>query len=149
MTHPPAAVVAKLLVDLGLCSSYGGGRGSAGWCAFVGVEPDDPDQAVTAYDTAGPNFGRLQDTGEFSGYDGIQLRVRGATYPTARKKAEDLITTLSAVYDRTVSLETCSYLVHDVGDLNDVVPLGKDSPTARRFLFTVNCHVVVRQTAGA
>lgn len=143
MTHPPARIAAQLLTDVGLASAFGG---ATNWPVYVGDEPDTPDEVVTVYDTDGPTFGRLMVTGEVTGHDGLQFRVRSVTYAGGRRKADQIVETLSEdVYQRVVSVGSETYLVQTVNGLDSVLSLGRDKPGSRRHLFTVNATLVVRQ----
>lgn len=144
MNHPPARIVCQLLVDLGLSAGFGSGSGA--WRCFTGDEPDTPDEVLTVYDTDGPTFGRIQKTGEVTGHDGFQIRIRSNLYQTGWDKGVGVIEALSqTVYQRTVSVGSEAYVVQAVNGLASLLALGRDKPSSRRCLFTVNGTVVFRQ----
>lgn len=139
LSHSPAAIVRKMLVDLGL----GNAHTSLTWPVFVSAEPDMPDNAITVYDTAGRDHGRVMQ-GERQGMRGVQVRVR-ATHPAiGYAKADAVAMALDGVYQRAVSVDGAAYQVHAITRTGDISALGKEAPDSRRSLFTLNALINVR-----
>lgn len=135
LTHPPARVVAQLLVDLGVASAVGG---DSRWAAYVNSEPASPDEVLTVYDSDGPTFGVLQTSGEVTGYAGVQVRVRAGDYAAGYARAAGLADALGRVAGAAVAVDDARYRVGGVGGLDNVNRLGTDKPSSARHLFTVN-----------
>ncbi len=137
LDNTPAEIVAALIEGLGLHGAV-----------YVGNEPDSPDEVVTVYDTAGVQQGRSMIDGERWEYYGIQVRVRAPLQRRAGQLAWLIATTLDTdVYDATVTIgETTGtgsdeYTVHAVQRTSGPIPLGKQEPTSRRSVFTINLLV--------
>lgn len=143
LDNTPADITGQLLADLGLVASSG---------VFIGNEPDDPDSCVTVYDTTNVVQGRQMHGGVMWEFFGIQVRVRAPKQPQASHLCRRIAIALEQqVYDRVVSLQesvgtaTASYKVHAYRRVSGPMPLGKEEPTSRRSLFTVNLLVGLKQ----
>jgi hypothetical protein len=143
LTHSPADVIRRLLIALGV----GTDPDALGeWPIFASGEPAVPDNCITLYDTAGAGGGRMMVNGELVSFDGIQARVRASTHPVGWKKADEIQTAFAMdVYNETVVLESVTYRVFSISRIGDVLALGKESPTSKRSLFTVNATVAMEQ----
>lgn len=142
MTDSPADVVRWILVALGVGTDPE--LGSA-WPVYCSSEPDRPDNSITVYDTDGTDNGRTMVDGKLQRLFGFQVRVRSDSHGTGWTKADAIQTALAeSVYQETVTVNGRSYLVHAVSRIGDVLPLGKESPTSKRSLFTLNAGVTVR-----
>ena len=148
LTHSPADILQALLVALGLGSQPPGPTDPAvTWPVFVASEPAAPDEAITTYDTEGRDFGFTMTDGERQEHHGVQVRVRASTHAVGWKKARAIAVALDeSVYQETVVIEGVSYFVHDVIRTSNVIPLGKEEPTSKRTLFTINAVVTLHQS---
>lgn len=149
MTHSAADVVRFLLIDIGQGTNPGD---SAAWPVFASGEPGDPDQVVTTYDTAGVQHGRTMTDGAVQEHLGFQVRVRSKDHKTGWRKTHQIRAAMAeGVYQRAVTVPAgggdpaAEYLVHCVSKLGPVLALGKESPTSKRSLFTVNAVLSVKQ----
>lgn len=142
MARSHTEVLQQLLADLSLASVPDDG---AAWPVYVGREPDKPDNCLTLYATEGIDHGRIMKTGETTGPEGFQVRVRATDYRTGRAKADAIKLAFErTVYDTAVSLDSETYFVLAVTRIGDVLELGRDSPTSQRQVFTLNALVYVR-----
>jgi hypothetical protein len=144
----PAEVVRQLLVDLNLGSTPPVPPASLvnDWPAYVGMEPSVPDNCLTVYDTTGRDFGRTMFDGVLITHYGIQLRVRALNHKTGWLKAHTARTTLSeGVYRKGVTVGSNNYLLWCLNRFGNVLAIGKDSPTTKRSIFTLNFMAVLRQ----
>lgn len=144
LVHSPADIIRYLLI------AKGGGTlpsdGSA-WPIFESYEPDQPDNAITLFNTLGVRNGRTHTDGEVQEHHGIQLRIR-ATHPTvgyAKARALALILD-EQVYRDTVDIDGAMYVVWEVNRTSDVLELGKESPETKRHIYTINAIVSVRES---
>lgn len=117
--------------------------GAADWYAVIGAKSTTPDNHVVVYDTTGVKHGRLQGSGENVIGDGIQILVRGKTYPTGARKIKDIQDVLSGVknFEVTVGLEVIMVLA-----LTLTTPwtfAGNEENNARK-LFTINWRMALR-----
>ena len=143
LVHSPADVVRQHLIDAGLGTAP---SASGSWPVFAIGEPSEPDNCLTVYDTAGSSAGRTMPDGEIQGMYGIQVRIRSATHALGWAKANAIGAHLSEVaYQEVVHYGASNYLIHCFSRIGDVIPLGKNVPDTRRFLFTLNCMVNLRQ----
>lgn len=114
------------------------------WPCYATDEPDSPDSVITVYDTQGRDDGRSMIDGERYEHHGFQIRVRAPTHRIGQLKAQQIKVVLDqAVVHRTVTFNdqngtSRSYDVPCVSRTSDVIPLGKDTPSTKRRLFTIN-----------
>ena len=150
LTHSPAQIIRELLVqlELGVLPSDGGS-----WPIYVSSIPDSPDNVITIIDTLGFSDGRIQTDGEAVEHPGFQVTVRAANHQTGWEKANDIRVVLSeTVLHNTVSIldnvgtGESIYTVHAVSKIGGIIALGKELPTSKRNLFTINAVVALRQT---
>jgi hypothetical protein len=142
LEHSPADILREALVSLGVITDPDVSPGAA-WPAFVAGEPSSPDNVITLFDTTPQADGRSMIDGEVDYHYGIQIRVRSTTHPIGYQKAEALRRAMAeSLYNRPVNLQSATYLVRCVTGLS-ILTLGKEVPLAKRFLFTINCFVVL------
>jgi hypothetical protein len=108
------------------------------WPATATKEADSPDDCITVYDTAGRDSGRTSPDGERSEKYGAQVRVRSAMPADGYAKAAAVAAALDRLYWRTVSVDGSAYLLKSFARTGPVLPLGAESPTSDRHLFTIN-----------
>lgn len=139
--HSPAEIIRQLLVDLelGILPSSWNGVDKTSWIMSCNESPPNPDRVITTIDTEGEDTGFFQWNGDAQGFCGIQLQVRSDTFQQGFRKSNTVYQTLSkGVYDVTVTIEDAQYRVHSVTPATDIIPLGNESPTSKRQLFTLN-----------
>lgn len=142
LAHSPAAIIRKLLIDLGLGAEP---TPTAAWPVYDANEPTSPDNCITVYDTQGIGAGRSMIDGELLGFNGFQVRVRGVDHPTGWTKADAIQTTLAKqVLRKVVHVGASNYLVHAASRIGDVLALGKD-PDSKRRIFTLNAIAAIKQ----
>ena len=149
LAHSPADVVRNLLVDLGLGTTP---SDAGSWPVYAAQEPNTPDSVITIYDTAGRKNGRTQVDGEVQEHHGIQIRVRDANHQDGYAKARAIAVALDeqvaaqgVVVDDIVGTGQTTYVVWNVSRTTDVLSLGKETPTSKRNLFTINAVAALRQ----
>lgn len=146
LTHSPAEVVAKLLIDLGLGVDPTLTNPPA-WSVYSTAEPDAPDRCITVRDTVGRTRPRVMD-GELQDTFGILVRVRSDRHGTGWVKADAIRANLAqSVTLREVTVSGSRYLVYALVGIGPVLPLGSEVPNSKRKVFTVNVEAVLRQTA--
>ena len=143
--HSPARIIRKLLLDQGLASSSGD------WQCFYAREPNTPDNCLSVFGTAGTGGGSLMVTGELTGHDGFQIRIRAKDHDTGRRKADAIQTELAeVVYQQTVTIIdesiTYTYTVWSVLP-GDVLDLGTEDAPSARSVFTINCTSAIDQNS--
>lgn len=145
LEHSVGDVVRRLIVDRGWGIDYV--DDDTDWATFEGVEPDLPDNCITVYDTSGVDEGRNFATGERAELNGFQVRVRSKTKSEGAAKVREIAVGLDTdVYLMTVSVDTTAYLVQSVKRNGDPLYIGYESPTSKRFIYTLNAVVSLRQT---
>lgn len=144
LTHSPADVLRYLLVSLG------GGTlpaASGSWPIHVSNEPTSPDSVITCYDTSGILNGRIQVTGEMVEHHGIQIRIRSATPAAGYTKANAIKILLDSSINRdSVNIDGSEYLVHAVTRQGGIANIGRNVPTSKLNIFTLNAIIALRQT---
>lgn len=140
--HSAAEIVRAALVGLGLATESGS------WPARAGLEPDSPDEVITVYDVAGTYRGRTMPDNEPQGHYGVTIRVRALTHTSGHRKCRDLCAALDALYQRSVVIESVTYVIHSFNRTGEPVHLGKEVPESRRNLFTINGLLTIRTLGG-
>lgn len=144
LTHSPAEIIRNLLVNLGV-----GTLPSAGgtWPISADQRLDTPDNVMTVNDTDARKDGRSMPTGEVFEHPGIQIEVRSGTRGAGFTKAKAVATLLDEeVYNETVTISGKSYTITNVSRSGGVMSLGKETPTSKRYLFTINAVVTITAT---
>jgi len=112
--------------------------GETAWSIYIGAQPPTPSNCITIYDTQGILDGRLIDDGEVITHFGIQIRVRSKEYEDGWEKITDICSILNAGKNETITKDSVDYLLNGANQTTPVTPLGVEIESKRRFLFTVN-----------
>lgn len=145
LTDSPASIVVELLVNGGQATEITNDPLLA-WPAVVSVEPDSPDDVITVDDTTGQSDGRDMAGGVLNQHYGLQLRFRSVGAVSGWTKAQDVRAWLSEhVSMVAVSVGSNNYIVHCLAKFGQVLKLGTDAPSSKRWLHTLNCFVSIRQ----
>jgi hypothetical protein len=136
LQHSPADIVRQVLVDANLLGSL---------AAYVGSEPDHPDDVVTLYSTAGKSDGRTMVDSEEQLRFGVQIRVRYTDSANGYAYASQLAESMDTVRMRTVTLDSVRYLVPCLQRLGPVRDLGKALPSSKRNLYTFDLTSAIRR----
>lgn len=138
LTHSPARITRRLLIDLGLVTESGN------WPCFVGAEPDAPDQCVTVYTSPdGVSDGRSMIDGEPWEHPAVQVRVRAASELAGHEKASAIREALAAVHRRPVATEGTGYVVQCYSRIGTVTDLGYGPSGGKRRIFTISATLSV------
>lgn len=139
---PTAAIIRKLLIDLGI------GTAAGSWPVFIAFLPDFPDNAIIVYDTAGILDGRIMATGEQIEHPGFQIRIRGPEYPVVLSKVSDIALGIDSQRKVSVALSVSeAYTVHNISRTGAPIPLGLEEIGDRKnFHFTVNGVATIERT---
>lgn len=153
LERSPADVLAHLLVDLSHGVHYEDSP-SGNWPIFVGQQPNEPDSCITIYDTTGRTDGRMATNGQTVIQHGVEIMIRDDDYVDGWAKANAIVVCLDeTIANNNVTVGditgtgSSTYKVHAVSITGPINTLGTETPTSRRFLFTINALVVLRQTA--
>jgi hypothetical protein len=141
LDHSPADVIRRTLIALGL----GADPPALPWPIFAALEPTNPDQVITVFDTTGQDGERDSILNDRQGYEGIQVRVRSATHPVGFAKANAVYVALNQIRRRPITIGTAVYMVQTVITQGTVLPIGLE-PSTKRSLFTINALVSLRKT---
>jgi hypothetical protein len=141
LQHAPANILRRALVAGG----HGADPPATPWPIYSPFEPDRPDNVITVGGTAGTDHGRTHVDGERQEDHGVQLRIRANDSIAGYAKARALAVVLDVLYRVAVTIGATTYLVQSVLRTSDVLELGHDVPGGKRYLFTVNARVSVRQ----
>lgn len=142
----PAEVLRRVLIGLGVAAD----PPALPWPLYRGLEPADPDDCLTVYDTQGTQDGRSMFDGEAYEHPGFQLRVRARRHGAGHAKASELRHALAERIHMVavgVSGSGVTYLLHSVNRIGVVMSLGQDVPTSKRYLFTINGVLAIRRAA--
>lgn len=142
LDHSPADIVRALLILKGVGSppSF-----SQEWPIYAAGEPGRPDEIITVFDTTGMEDGRSMIDGEIHTHFGFMVRVRGRDHDSAWTKAIEIRALLSeGVRHDTVVIAGTSYFIYNITRIGAVLTMGKESPSSKRSLCTLNAFLVVR-----
>ena len=144
LAHSPADVVRYLLIN----ESQGTlPSDDDDWPVFADGEPDSPDSVITVYNIPGRQHGRVMYSGERQEHHGVEVRIRDPDSQDGYAKARAIAVALDeSVRLSSVTIGASVYLVYSVSRLGDVIALGKEVPSSKRNLFTINAIVALRQT---
>jgi len=141
--HSAARIVQQLLIDLGLATDYDGA--DSAWPSFLGVEPPTPNNVLTLFDTEGRIQGRLMNDGEVQDKPGVQIRIRNESVVDGYVKGRAILNGLDTGVERTsVIVDEDQYTVQSLTRTTDVLSLGLERGTGRRWLHTINYVVSYR-----
>lgn len=139
MNDPVSDICRQLLLDLSL-----GTDGSSEWPVFVGILPDQPDNAISCYDTAGIMNGRIMRTGEQVEHPGLQIMVRSPDYLSAINKANAIALALDQQSDVVVQMESNRfYRIQNISRAGAILPLGLNEDDRRRYHFSINAVLTI------
>lgn len=153
MTDSEAMILRQYSIDAGLCTAPDSTDSTpAAWSAYVGAEPEKPDNCITFYDTEGLDDRRVMVTGNVVGPNGVQIRVRAINYPTGWTKINAIrdqymlaSSSFAYPYQRAVTVNARNYVIECVVGIGPVLSLGKQLPNSRLNLFTFNVLVRARE----
>ena len=122
--------------------------GIAVWPAYLGSLPDGdevPDNAGCFYDTYGWKDGRVSDGDTIEHY-GVQVKIRSKEYEDGWAKIEQI----AAAYDGInhyypITVDGDSFILYNVSRYGSTMTLGVEPGTKRRWAFTANFLVSVKQ----
>lgn len=144
--NPPARIIRKLLIDLGLAVN----SSTAEWSTFVSFLPDTPDTAIVVYDTAGVQQGRIMRTGEKVEKPGIQIRFRSSDYPKAWGKARAVADALDVAGGSTVVLTgpNETVFIQNISRTSNILTTGiEEEGDRKRHNLTLNAIITMRKVS--
>lgn len=150
LNNSPSDILRYLIIDITEGSLPVAGKlyAPTDWPVFNDVEPPLPDNCITTFDTTGTDDGRIMLTGEIVHHTGFQIRVRAQDKETGWLKANAIqISLMESVRRVSLTINTRTYLIHCIAKMGDILSLGKESPTSKRNLFTLNAVMMVEQVS--
>lgn len=99
------------------------------------------------YDTTGVNDLRSMNGG-VPQHPGIQIRIRSDDYETGYVKIEDIGNALDEVINQSFTIGDLEYELQNVSRTSPIVSLGMEEGTKRRFHFTINFLLTIRELTG-
>lgn len=115
------------------------------WPIYVGMLPDEPDEAIAIFDTAGTLDGRLMATGETIEHPGIQVRVRGFNYAPTKAKIDAIAVAISSQSGSQVELDGDTYVLKNISRRGSVNNLGIGDDDKSRYHFTLNAITTIER----
>ena len=147
LTHSPADILRYALIDQSLGTLPTDG---SSWPIFVSVEADTPDDAITVFDTTSIHQGRTQNDGRVYELYGAQIRVRSQNHVDGYTKAQAITIALDEdIYQQLVNIGGTTYVVWQVSRTSGVLALGKQTPSSKRDIFTINVAAADVSNAGS
>ena len=117
---------------------------------YVSFLPDKPDEMIAIFDTAGRLDGRMMRTGEQIEHYGIQIQVRGKSYPGTYAKVRGIASFLDAVKKESVDMGSDEiYVLHNMSRSGAILPIGMETVAdRRRYLFSLNYLATITQQSN-
>ena len=143
LTHAPSHILQRLLILLGVATDPLATTLGA-WPVYEDMEPASPDNVITVYNTTPRVHGRTHPAGTTQQHYGFQVRIRGTTAPVAWLRANTIAEAFDGQYQSIVTIAGTEYVVHAVHH-NGIVRIGKNVPTDKRSLYTMNPLAVIKQ----
>lgn len=140
LTHSPADIVRRLLISLGQGTTP---SANSAWPVFATGAPNSPDNVITVYDTAGESQGRSMINGELYTLYGTMVWLRAADAVTGFMKADAVRKAMALTYQKNVTIDGKTYQIHCLSRIGTVIPLGNETPTSKRSLFTINALATI------
>jgi hypothetical protein len=146
LNHSPAEIVQQLLIDL----EYGDdvdftGTGTS-YPVYHGTMPEVEADCICVTDTEGMLHARDMVAGHRQEHHGFQVRIRSESIASGGQKARAIAHDFdSSVYQNTVVIGSDTYSVQSITRTSAVIYIGPEVGTSRRYLFSVNATVSVRQ----
>lgn len=144
MNDSPAVIIAKWLQDEGLFTDPSDGLD---WPVFIGSMPDGRNvdhNCAAVYDTSGVKDGRLM-VGEGIYHPGIQVKIRSASYADGWDKAMSVENSAESVRGDSVTVGVVTYTLSNISQTGTINPLGEEKGQKRRYLFTLNFVLTVKE----
>lgn len=150
MHHSPAYVIWGALIEDELGNDPEDEHGEL-WPIFDNHHPNDPDDIIKISDTQGRDFGHTQVDAEYQEHQGIQVVVRSADKDEGWRKAHQIARYLDRLNQKRVTLTesvgtsgSADYVIDAFTRVGNVLFLGTEEPTSKRFLFSFNGLVSIR-----
>ena len=86
--------------------------------------------------------------GEVIRHPGLQLRIRSLTEDEGYNKIEEVSLELDSIEIDTIVINSKSYEIQNMRKTTEIIPLGLERGTNRRYLFTVNYLVTLKKVAA-
>lgn len=142
LLHSPADVVRWALINAGV----GTDPDLELECPiFTDKERESPDDVITVYTTTAKLQGRTQTDGEIQGQEGIQVRIRASDPKGGFTKADAVRDVLDKLNYPVIQVDSSIYRFPAFNRTTSVIPLGDESPTSKRKIFTINGTLALRQ----
>jgi len=140
-----ASILRQYLVNESLATLPSDG---GSWPASDELLMNNPDNVISVIDTAGITRGRIQYDGEQVTYPGVQVRIRGATKAIAWTKTNTIKESFDKdSYQYVVTIGGNEYEIHTIKRIGTPISLGTETPTSKRFSYTINVLLTVKQTS--
>ena len=144
LSDSPASIVAQYLIDQGIMTLPTAG---SNWPVYVSHLPDGDDvkdNAGAIYNTTPVLDGRLM-VGTTIQHYGVNIQVRVEDEETGWDKCTAIMAALDAIHNTSVVRNSTSYLLVNVSQTSGINPLGLEAGTIRRYRFTMNYIVTMKQ----
>lgn len=146
LKHSPATIIKELLTssDFGYFTDP---IEHGFWPLYIGHMPDGDltkDDCGAVYDTSGVRDGRLME-GEVIFHYGLQLKIRSAHFADGWEKANAVASRLAQVKRELIEVEDTEYRIDNLSQTTQIIPLGLEEGTKRRFLSTINFITTIQE----
>lgn len=132
----PAEAISILLSDRGLGVTPRPGLKNMKWPIFISSIPENPDEVICLYDTAGIPDGRMMESGEQIIHPGVQIRVRSNKYQDGWEKCEAIGRHLDSLHRQQITRGEVNYIIHSI-TRRPTIAMGREQDGTRQN-FSIN-----------
>lgn len=148
LDHSPSDIVRHLLCEIGIGDLPSDNPSE--WAIFESMENDQPDNCITVYCTSGILMGRIQDNGLYKEQYGLQFRVRANSTVEAYRKINEISATIdTVVLENTITIDSSIYTIISINRKGGILSLGKESPTTKRSIYTLNAVASIQMHSSS
>lgn len=140
LLHSGADVLASYLFTTGIVTIPSQNKP---WPLYLNSMPEKPDEAITVFDTAGLEDGKVMKTGTTLFHPGYQFRLRVINNSRAVAKGLEIETYLDSILREEVviptrpDVPTKTYLLQAIRRTSNVIPIGAEEGGSR-LIYTLN-----------
>ena len=141
LDHSPAEICKHAIVDMGHGVDPSASSTTA-WMTYSDGFPDKGNDSMIVVQSAdGRDHGREHVSNKRVESHGVRVLIRSAAYTAGFVKGNAIGQSMDSFLDRTVNIGGTRYVVKNFIRTSDVLFLGRDLPSSKRFLFSINAQV--------
>ena len=142
MSDSPASILATYLAQQLITTVPSTG---STWPLWVGSLPPGTNNAGAIYNTSPIKDGRHMSTGFVVKHYGVQVKIRSTNEENGWNKCNSIQGLFDTVHNVNITIGTTVYQIQNISQVSGIIPLGSEPGTVRRYLFTMNFLVTLKE----